>query len=266
MHDVEIDNKRFLQELETEVQTGEERARKSKAALKQGTAAADNVEHILATGQNNNKNKTAKPEPPQTKPSTNTLPFSKDQNIPESNSSPTDSIPPASKTTKAKNRTADFGTSDPSPSEETTSIVDPDTSKASTSAQSIPATNINLPEPETILEVPNTSLDTSTPATDTHPKDTNTPKKSESFVKQKVKLINRTHDLRKTIENIEVAKDDLRKRIKGETKEIAALRQNNKAPKKVEQELEKANNAVLKCEIELKATKAAVKRIDGIIN
>jgi len=39
MQDVESDDKRFLQELETEVQTGEERARKSKKALKQGTEA-----------------------------------------------------------------------------------------------------------------------------------------------------------------------------------------------------------------------------------
>ena len=266
MHDVEIDNKRFLQELETEVQTGEERARKSKAALKQGTVAADNIEYILAAGQSNSKDKTAKPEPSKKTSKTENLLFPKETNTPKSNSFPTDSTTPPPKATKAKSRTADSDIPDPPPSKENIHIIDVDMSKADTSEKNISSTNTDPPKPEVILEVPNTSLDTNTPATDTPLKDTDTPKKSESFAKQKSKLINRTHDLRKMIENIEVAKDDFRKRIKGETKEVAALRQKNQAPKKIEQELEKAHNAVIKCETELNATKAAVKRIDNMIN
>jgi len=65
MRAVEIDNKKFLLELAKEVQIGEDGARKSKAALKQGTSAADKLEKCLVVDQSDSTSH--KPAPKQNK-------------------------------------------------------------------------------------------------------------------------------------------------------------------------------------------------------
>jgi hypothetical protein len=269
MQATEIDNQKFLLDLAKEVQIGEDGAKKSKAALKQGTSAADKLEQFLIFDQGDKASPKTAPKPNKEKPSQqDDFLFAKEDCIPETQSSRNDAS-----TSKSTLPTGNAGTSKkttPSkvPDTHETIIVSHD-SDVSTAACS--QNDSSIPDPplspdNTRASATKTALhDTGVAKPDIAESDADTPKKNESFAKEKVKLLNRADGLRQTIRNIEVEKTDLQNRIKKDKQKVTALPKKNKAREKGEKELEKAEHAIMKCETELKAAIAAVQRINMMV-